>query len=58
MMFPMLEMAQERHRFIPDVLYVYNVENILNDFRIYPQEQILMETIIRQKKKYYRVKYL
>jgi glycosyltransferase involved in cell wall biosynthesis len=48
MMFPMLEMAQERHRFIPDVLYVYNVENILNDFKVYPKEQLDMDTYIRE----------
>jgi len=53
MIFPMLEMAQERHRFIPDVLYVYNVENVLNDFKIYPQEQLDIEVYLKNKKEVY-----
>jgi len=32
-MFPMLEMAGERFKFIPEILYIYNNQNPLGDFR-------------------------
>ena len=48
MMFPMLEMAQERHAFISDVLYIYNMQNCLNDFKLYPKEQLHMDKYIRK----------
>jgi glycosyltransferase involved in cell wall biosynthesis len=57
-LFPMLEMAQERHAFIPDILYVYNTENCISDFKIYAQEQINMEKYIRDKKSYSRIESL
>jgi glycosyltransferase involved in cell wall biosynthesis len=47
MMFPMLEMAQERHSFIPDVLYVYNIDNVLNDFKLYSTEQERIDNHVR-----------
>lgn len=33
-MFPMVEMAGEHSRFIPDILYVYNTNNSLSDHRV------------------------
>ena len=33
MMFPMIEMARERIKFIPDVCYSYNMTNPISDFR-------------------------
>jgi glycosyltransferase involved in cell wall biosynthesis len=40
LMYPMLEMASYKVRFVPDILYVYNIVNPLNDFKIYREEQI------------------
>ena len=54
-MFPMLEMAQERHQFISDVLYIYNVENPLSDFRINKIIQYRVGMYIRSKKPYMRL---
>lgn len=51
-MFPMLEMANGRIRFIDKILYVYNQANPLNDFRIHLQKQLACERIIRQKERY------
>ena len=34
-MFPMAEMASQNHlRFVPDILYIYNVANPINDHRV------------------------
>lgn len=51
-MLPMLEMAGGRFKFIPDVLYVYNCNNQLNDFKNRLQEQLYLNQYIRNKKKY------
>jgi glycosyltransferase involved in cell wall biosynthesis len=51
-MFPMLEMAAGRWRFISEILYVYNVQNPLNDFKVRLKEQLLTERIIRAKHPY------
>lgn len=51
-MFPMLEMANGKIRCIERVLYVYNQNNPLNDFRVRLQQQLLCERIIRRKEKY------
>lgn len=40
LMYPMLEMAGYKVRFVPDILYVYNMENPLNDHLINFNEQI------------------
>lgn len=52
MMFPMLEMAGRHHKFIPDVLYLYNTANPINDHKIAQQKQIFFATIIRAMSKY------
>lgn len=52
MMFPMLEMAGRHSRFIPQVLYVYNTENPLNDFKQNLQLQQSIDRMIRSKKRY------
>jgi glycosyltransferase involved in cell wall biosynthesis len=51
-LFPMLEMAAGRWRYIPEILYVYNVQNPLNDFKVRLREQLLTERAIRAKKPY------
>lgn len=55
MIYPMLEMAQERHSCIPDILYVYNNQNPLNDSKLYAEEQLLVDAIVRKKDRYFRL---
>ena len=50
--FPLLEMAGDRGRFISDVLYIYNTDNELNDFKVNLQLQQSTERIIRIKQRY------
>jgi glycosyltransferase involved in cell wall biosynthesis len=57
-MIPMLEMAGERIRFIPDVLYLYNKRNPISDFRINLVKQEQYERMIRSKPMYTRIDHL
>lgn len=52
MMFPMIEMAGEHHRFIADIMYTYNNENAISDHRVSRQLQAHLAQIIRAKKRY------
>jgi len=54
-MLPLLEMASERSKFIPEVLHVYNKENPLNVDKIKAQEQYELAQKIRNKKPYTRI---
>jgi len=54
-MYPMLEMAANHIRFIPDVMYVYNQANVLNDFRQKVVRQIHCKYYVASKKKYARI---
>ena len=54
MMFPLIELAGDRFEFIEDVLYVYNMSNPLNDFKVDHKEQFSYELELRNKKKYER----
>jgi glycosyltransferase involved in cell wall biosynthesis len=51
-MFPMLEMAGSHIQFIPDILYVYNQANPLNDFKLRLRQQMYYSWIIRNKSSY------
>jgi glycosyltransferase involved in cell wall biosynthesis len=51
-MFPMLEMANGRIKFIDEILYVYNQANPLNDFKLKLRNQLMCERIIRAKERY------
>lgn len=55
MMFPMLEMCGERSSYVKEILYVYNMSNPLNDYKIDNFMQILLEKEIRTKKKYSKI---
>ncbi len=55
MMFPMIEMAGERHAFIPEITYVYNMSNPINDNKVDPQLQRDLEVFIRSKPPYQRL---
>lgn len=52
MMFPMLEMSGNRSKFIKEILYVYNVDNPLNDHKTNHSLQLYCENLIRRKNKY------
>jgi hypothetical protein len=54
-MLPLLEMASERSKFIPEVLHVYNKENPLNVDKAKAQEQYELAQKIRKKRSYERV---
>jgi hypothetical protein len=52
-MFPMLEMSGENHfRYIPDVLYIYNESNPLNDHKVNMSKVSSTVNIIRNKPNY------
>ena len=51
-MFPIIEMAGKHSRFIPDVLYVYNVGTSINDVVKDPTKQRDLNFIIRARAKY------
>jgi len=52
MMYPMLEMSGGRFKFIPNILYIYNTDNPLNDSKVDEQLQIYLSEFIQQKKQY------
>jgi hypothetical protein len=51
-MFPMIEMAAFRTKFIPDVLYLYNTANQINDSKVNLDLQGEIDTFIRHKERY------
>lgn len=51
-MFPMLEMASNHSKFIGEILYVYNLENPINDHKVNRQLQASLDKLIRGKRKY------
>lgn len=53
-MFPMVEMAGEHVRFVPEVLCVYNMNNPINDFKKDISGLLAMERVIRNKQRYAR----
>jgi glycosyltransferase involved in cell wall biosynthesis len=55
-LFPMLEMAAGKFSFIPDVLYVYNEDTPLNDFKLRVLKQLRCNKVIHGYKKYQPVK--
>ncbi|HEX4069154.1 MAG TPA: glycosyltransferase family A protein [Candidatus Babeliales bacterium] len=52
MMFPMIEMAGERHQFITDIMYIYNDENSLSDHYVSRQLQAYLAQLIKKKNRY------
>ena len=54
-MFPMLEMAQERQEYFDEPLYVYNEDNPNNNFKTKPQKQRFNDVLVRRKGKYERL---
>ncbi len=54
-MFPILEMAAERHAFIREPNYIYNEMNPLNDSKVNEELQNAMDNFIRSKSPYQRI---
>lgn len=54
-MFPMLEMASFKSHYVEDIMYIYNVDNPLNDHKIDNSYQRKLETEIRSKTKYKKI---
>lgn len=55
-MYPMLEMSGEKHfKFIPEVLYIYNESNPLNDHKVNINNVVTTANKIRNKKEYSRI---
>lgn len=52
--FPMLEMAEERSHFIKDIIHVYNRANPLNEDKVNHSLQLSIEQEVRNKKVYPR----
>lgn len=51
-MFPMMEMAKEHQKYISDILYVYNMENPINDHKVNIRMQQDLDRHIRNMPKY------
>lgn len=51
-MFPMLEMAGKHSKFISDILYIYNLENPINDHKVDRSLQQRLDRVSRSMKKY------
>lgn len=54
-MYPLAEMAEERHAFIKDVSYVYNMSNPINDNKVDPELQNFLDKLIRNRRSYERL---
>jgi len=55
MMFPMMEMSGHRAKYLHDILYVYNLENPINDHKVNMEMQQFLDRYIRGLPKYQRV---
>jgi glycosyltransferase involved in cell wall biosynthesis len=55
MMLPMMEMAGYHHKFIPDILYIYNDANPINDHKVSKELQQKLDQIIRSRKPYQKL---
>lgn len=51
-MYPLLELADGRLKFIDTILYEYNLNNPLNDCRVRCGQQLYFERIIRRRSRY------
>jgi hypothetical protein len=54
-MFPMIEMAGNRHAFISDIVYVYNTANQINDNKVNAQLQRDLDIVLRNMPCYQRL---
>lgn len=54
-MFPLAEMAEERHAFIKEPNYLYNMANAINDNKVDPDLQNYLDRVIRNRPAYPRL---
>ena len=54
-MFPMIEMARDHFKFIPDVLYIYNGVNPISEHKVSRQLQRKLDLEIRRRPRYEKV---
>ena len=54
-MYPMIEMCGERHKFISKPIYIYNMINPINDNKVNADLQKTLDRNIRKKKPYHRL---
>jgi len=54
-MLPMLEMSHDKSRYIPEILYVYNVSDVSRDSAVNEKKQIELANYVRSKKKYNKI---
>jgi len=54
-MYPLGEMAGERHAFIKEPIYIYNMENAINDNKINADLQNVLDAHIRAQPRYTRI---
>lgn len=54
-MYPLAEMAGERHAFIADVNYMYNMSNPINDNKVDADLQNYLDKLIRHRPRYQRL---
>lgn len=56
MMYPMLEMSGGKFMFIPDTLYIYNIDNPINDSKVNLELQDRLDKYIKHLPKYSQIK--
>ncbi len=54
-MYPIIEMCAERHQFISEPLYIYNMLNPINDNKVNADLQKTLDRLIRRKRPYSRL---
>lgn len=54
-LFPLLELGGHHSKFIPDALYIYNIDTPINDYKVSRQLQIDLEFVMRAKPRYSRI---
>lgn len=54
-MYPLAEMAEERHAFVSEVTYAYNMSNPINDNKVDADLQNLLDRVIRNRPPYSRL---
>lgn len=54
-MYPLAEMAEERHAFVSDVNYAYNMSNPINDNKVDADLQNVLDRVIRNRPAYQRL---
>jgi glycosyltransferase involved in cell wall biosynthesis len=57
-MFPMLELCGDNFFYIDDILYIYNTQNPISDFRIKQERQAMLDRFIRNKPTYNKLEKL